>query len=484
MQVDLTRQSVVNFNYEDLRAHCPYADFAGALRDEPEELLQCLGMSLCALRARLLPPSAPAIKVTPRILNVTPITQLRELKSNFVGKFVSVRGNVVRVSAVRPLVLRMAFQCAKCSADVPMWFAEGKYEPPTRCSDSTCRSKVFSPLYNTAVTVDWQKVRIQELEADLADAGRVPRTLECELTEDLVDSCVPGDVVTVAGIVKAIETEVAAGGGTAKARSLFLLYVDAKSVTTHKVSERDSVAPYASAANGPVASGPVKNFSERDLAAINRIRSFRDPFSLVVASMCPNIFGHETVKAGMLFGLFGGTPRHALPEVTTGSSAGAATTGASVRSHVYEGRGSAAHDADDVIVLDDESVIGGAGAGDPAGSPRLLGSQMARAGSGSSASSAATPFEKLSSRLHIRADPHILVVGNPGMGKSQMLQALSGLAPRGVYVCGNTTSATGLTVVRARRRTAAAATSCSRTRQCNYASNGASCDYRSLLCSC
>jgi DNA helicase MCM8 len=32
------------------------------------------------------------------------------------------------------------------------------------------------------------------------------------------------------------------------------------------------------------------------------------------------------------------------------------------------------------------------------------------------------------------------------MGKSQMLQALITLAPRGVYVCGNTTSATGLTV--------------------------------------
>lgn len=33
-------------------------------------------------------------------------------------------------------------------------------------------------------------------------SGRVPRSLECELTEDLVDSCVPGDVVTINGIVK------------------------------------------------------------------------------------------------------------------------------------------------------------------------------------------------------------------------------------------------------------------------------------------
>ena len=40
----------------------------------------------------------------------------------------------------------------------------------------------------------------------------------------------------------------------------------------------------------------------------------------------------------------------------------------------------------------------------------------------------------------------MLVVGDPGMGKSQMLTAASTLAPRGVYVCGNATSSSGLTV--------------------------------------
>lgn len=34
------------------------------------------------------------------------------------------------------------------------------------------------------------------------EGGRVPRTVEVELMEDLVDSCVPGDEVTVTGIVK------------------------------------------------------------------------------------------------------------------------------------------------------------------------------------------------------------------------------------------------------------------------------------------
>ena len=48
-------------------------------------------------------------------------------------------------------------------------------------------------------------------------------------------------------------------------------------------------------------------FSERELQAITEIASQPDPFALVVASMCPGIFGHEMVKAGLILGLFGGT---------------------------------------------------------------------------------------------------------------------------------------------------------------------------------
>ncbi len=34
-----------------------------------------------------------------------------------------------------------------------------------------------------------------------------------------------------------------------------------------------------------------------------------DLFRLLIASLCPSIFGHELVKAGMLLCLLGGAPR-------------------------------------------------------------------------------------------------------------------------------------------------------------------------------
>lgn len=45
--------------------------------------------------------------------------------------------------------------------------------------------------------------RVQELMGgEQREAGRIPRTVECHLTSDLCDSCVPGDTVTVTGIVR------------------------------------------------------------------------------------------------------------------------------------------------------------------------------------------------------------------------------------------------------------------------------------------
>lgn len=41
----------------------------------------------------------------------------------------------------------------------------------------------------------------------------MPRTVECELTEDLVDACIPGDVVTVTGIIRVINDYMDIGGG-------------------------------------------------------------------------------------------------------------------------------------------------------------------------------------------------------------------------------------------------------------------------------
>lgn len=48
--------------------------------------------------------------------------------------------------------------------------------------------------------------------------------------------------------------------------------------------------------------------------------------------------------------------------------------------------------------------------------------------------------------MSVRGDIHVLLVGDPGLGKSQLLQAAISIAPRGVLVTGAYSTAAGLTV--------------------------------------
>ena len=50
----------------------------------------------------------------------------------------------------------------------------------------------FKPDLTNVGVVDWQKIRLQEQAVDDAkDEGRVPRTIECELTEVQISAFLP-----------------------------------------------------------------------------------------------------------------------------------------------------------------------------------------------------------------------------------------------------------------------------------------------------
>ena len=50
------------------------------------------------------------------------------------GKFVSVKGTVIRVSTIKPVLIEMKFLCTKCGFETLQRMTEGKFESPTCCS--------------------------------------------------------------------------------------------------------------------------------------------------------------------------------------------------------------------------------------------------------------------------------------------------------------------------------------------------------------
>ncbi|KAG8430836.1 hypothetical protein GDO86_019917 [Hymenochirus boettgeri] len=350
------------------------------LKEMPDKILDCMGLAIHQVLTKdlerhaaelqeqegLHTEEAPIVNVPcihARVFNYEPLTQLKNLRANLYGKYVALRGTVVRVGNIKPLCIKMAFTCNMCGDVQSFPLPDGKYAVPTKCPVPECQGRSFianrgSPL---TVTVDWQTIKVQELMSDdQREAGRIPRTVECELIQDLVDSCVPGDMVTITGIVKVSNTR-DGGFKNKNNKCMFLLYIEANSLSNSKGQK-------AKSADDIESHGATMDFSLKDLYAVQEIQAQENLFQLIIKSLCPTIYGHEIVKAGLSLALFGGCQKF----------------------------------------VDDKN------------------------------------------RIPVRGDPHVLVVGDPGLGKSQMLQAVCNVAPRGVYVCGNTTTTSGLTVTLSR----------------------------------
>ncbi|XP_015917512.2 DNA helicase MCM8 [Parasteatoda tepidariorum] len=298
--------------------------------------------------------NVPQPKIVPRFIGSSNLLRFQDLKTYNYGHFVTVMGIVVCSADVKPFCVEIAFSCLKCQEIQITKQEKGCYTYPNKCFTKGCYSKTFKPLLDSPYTqtVPWKSIRLQELNADQSEGGRVPRSLECELACDLTDRCIPGDVVIISGIAdvnNANEKKMTAS----KDACNYSLFINANSVTCIKGKNVDDV-------------DENNDLKSEDVIAIKKIHSESNIFRLIVASLSPNIFGHELIKAGMALALFGGSANH--------------------------------------------------------------------------------KENSLNAKISTRENSHVLVVGDPGLGKSQMLLACANVSPRGVYVCGNSTTASGLTV--------------------------------------
>ncbi|MED6206669.1 DNA replication licensing factor mcm8 [Stylosanthes scabra] len=363
---------VLSVDFQQLKQICHVEEFYAMLEEKPKIALLCMSAAVHKVLLSNSENDKPELdaKVDIRLHNCPEtMIALKNLKAAYIDKLVSVRGTAVKVSTVKPLVVELTFECSKCKQSITRVFPDGKYSPPSICNLNGCKSKIFIPLRSTAQTIDFQKIRVQEiLKPEDHEEGRVPRTVECELTQDLVDVCIPGDVVTVTGIIRGINTYMDIGGGKSKNRSqgFYYLYLEAVSVKNSKSQSTTGDLQEPNPKARPSELFDLFSFSSRDLEFVVKFveENGSDSFRQILQSICPSIYGHELVKAGITLSLFGGVRKHSM---------------------------------------------------DP-------------------------------NKVPVRGDIHIIIVGDPGLGKSQLLQAAAAVSPRGIYVCGNATTKAGLTV--------------------------------------
>eukprot|EP00041_Stephanoeca_diplocostata_P025419 m.664642 g.664642 ORF g.664642 m.664642 type:complete len:842 (-) comp22746_c0_seq2:152-2677(-) len=291
----------------------------------------------------------PTIQV--RTFNLGESTNMRELNPDDIDQMISIKGMVIRTSAIIPDMKEAFFQCNVCNANVTVEIENGFIAEPQTCA-SCSTQKSYRLMHNRCKFADKQMVKLQETPEQIPD-GATPQTVLAFCYDDIVDSVQPGDRVEVTGIYRATPLRLIARQRTVK--SIYKTHIDV--IHFSKVSgsrvRRDG--------DDDVEEDPaLRAASERD---IKELSEQPDIYNRLTQALAPNIFEFDDVKKGVLLQLFGGAHKD----------------------FTESGRG------------------------------------------------------------RFRGEVNVLLCGDPGTSKSQMLQYAVKLASRGLYTSGKGSSSVGLT---------------------------------------
>ena len=326
------------------------------LVDAPRDMLDVLNEAATRHTLRLFP-SYGSIQdeIHVRVADMPIVDSLRALRRSHLDTLIKVNGVVTRRSSVYPQLKVAYYDCIKCREcigpykidEASMMSSSGpdgsakdsaSMHQPSQCAG--CDSEGPFKLNATRSKYrNYQRVNLQETPGSVPP-GRVPRTKEVILTNDLIDNARPGEEVEITGVFShSYDYSLTQKSGF----PVFSTFIFAN----HVRRKEDAAS--------------VSNLTEADKAEIIALSKETDIGDRIVESIAPSIHGHKHVKMALAMSLFGAVPKN------------------------------------------------------------------------------------ISDKHRIRGDINVLLLGDPGTAKSQMLKYAEKTAPRAVYSTGKGASAVGLT---------------------------------------
>lgn len=309
--------------------------------------------------------------------------KVRELTAAKIGTLLKITGQVVRTHPVHPELVSGTFMCLDCRTIIKDVEQQFKYTQPAICRNPVCNNRArFMLDVNKSKFVDFQKVRIQETQAELP-RGSIPRSVEVVLRAEAVETAQAGDKSDFTGTLIVIpDVSTISTPGTrseTSARVKGASGYDTEGVRGLKaLGVRDLTYKMAFLACTVSSTNPryggrdmrdeemtaetiKKQMTDDEWQKVYEMSLDKNLYTNLCTSLFPTIHGSDEIKRGILLMLFGG-----VPKVTT------------------EG-------------------------------------------------------------TNLRGDVNICIVGDPSTAKSQFLKQVEEFSPRAVYTSGKASSAAGLT---------------------------------------
>jgi replicative DNA helicase Mcm len=268
-----------------------------------------------------------------RFFNLPEGTNIRDLRSKHIDKFLSIEGTVRKASEIRPEITASVWRCLDCEERMTVPVKGNFIAKPFKCN---CGSRNFEQVDKEMIDTRWVVV---EEPFELTEGER-PSQVTVLLKEDLVSPdgrrlTDPGNRLKITGVLRDVPK--------GKAWSTKLdFYMDGNHVDPVEIGWQQL------------------NITDKDIEEIKKLAKRPDIYDLFVDSLAPSLYGMREIKESIILQLFGGVP----------------------------------------LALKDGT--------------------------------------------HFRGDIHLLLIGDPSAGKSQLLKLVPEIVPRGRYVSGKGVTGAGL----------------------------------------
>lgn len=293
--------------------------------------------------------------------NLPLVSRLRQLRTAQIGKLLSISGTVTRTSEVRPELAMGTFICESCNTSCPDIEQSFKYTEPALCPNPTCGNRIGWRLdIRRSTFIDWQKVKLQESSHEIP-TGSMPRTMDIILRGEMVDRAKAGERCIFTGTLVVIPDvsqlglpgvrpeaskdhgnarggggEVG-GGGVTGLKSLgvrdltyrlaFLACMVTPDLTTPGQATNQSLTGHSQnilaslnqielpeEVEDMAQERLLQTFTPKEVEELKELVHTKYIYSKLVDSIAPMIYGHRSIKKGLLLQLVGGVTKKTVQE--------------------------------------------------------------------------------------------------------------------------------------------------------------------------